>query len=681
MTWLTATRLMATRRRRLAFLVTLVVLVAGAVPPLAIEAAARCLPYPAGQESLPPPSLRIIDRDGAVLAVLVSARGEFHQPLAALPPLLSQAVIAVEDRRFREHYGIDWQAIATAAWGRVLGVGLPRGASTITMQVERLRAAQADAPRPRTLATKLLEAVRARQIELSSNKEAILREWLDRAPFGANLVGAEAASQQWFGCSAADLTLAQAALLAGLPQRPEGLRPDRHPEAARTRRNTVLALMRSQGLADAAACTLAMAEPVVLAPERSRVRGLRGVVEADIAERRADGAVLTTIDPLLQAAATAALERAVPPGLAGALVVAERDGRIVAASSIGGDPWCDLTSSRRSPGSALKPFIYRVAFADGVCGPGSLIGDRPAAWTGWSPANLDHAWRGVQTAADALAESRNLPALEVLRRIGCDRAGSALASLGIADAPAAARRAGLSLAIGGIEVSPRELAGAYAGLLRAATDGEVAASDVLACLSLRERTAALSDVAAQLGVAWKTGTSSGQRDAWCCAVGSGRVAVLWLGVTAGPGDRQLIGVEAAAPACLDLLAAIDPQPTRWPHALAVGGAPVVAPAPLVITSPVEGSEFVGTPEGGSTRIHLTCGGQRGAVWWFDGELCLGRAEADGSLWWIPAPGSHHVRAVDQQGRSAGVAFRVASSERVEGRFSVGAGAPQGDDHG
>ncbi len=647
-------RWMAKRWRR----ICVVALLLPVLPPATIELAARLLPYPTQQAALPPPSRRVLDHAGGLLAVLASPRGEFHQPLAATPALLAAAVVAVEDRRFHQHGGIDWPGIAGALWQRAGSSGIRRGASTITMQVERLRAGQADAPRRRNLATKLIEAVRARQIELRTGKDAILREWLDRAPFGSNLTGAEAASRHWFGVAAADLSLAQAALLAGLPQRPEALRPDRHAEAARARRDLVLALMRQQGVIDEDACRQAQAEPVVIAAPARRIPGLRDVATADITARRADGMVLTTIDAALQAASSAALERLRPADLAGTLIITDLDGRVLAAAAGGGDPWCDLAAARRSPGSALKPFIYRAAFADGVCGPGSPIGDVANGWAGWRPENIDYAWRGVQSAGEALAESRNLPALELLRRIGSTRAGAELASLGIADAPAAARRAGLALVVGGIDVSPRELAIAYAGLARAAADGEPAAGDVLACLSVRERTAALSGPAAGLGIAWKTGTSSGQRDAWCCAVGASRVAVLWLGVVRGAGDARLTGATAAAPACLDLLAAIDPLPSAWTRPVPNGGPPIAAPAPLCITAPSDGVEVLGSPDGSPARLRLECSGQRGAVWWFSGTECIGQADSDGGLWWAPPPGRHRLRAVDSAGRSAGASLAV-----------------------
>ena len=630
-----------------------------------IEGAARWLPYPADHRALPPPARTALDRHGAVLAEIASVRGEWRRPLqpSAVSPWLTQAVVAVEDRRFRAHAGIDWQGVAAAVVSNLTPIGVRRGGSTITMQVERLRAGQADAARPRTLITKLIESVRARQIERESSKDAILHEWLERAPFGANLVGAGAASRHWFGVDGRDLSLAQAALLAGLPQNPERLRPDRHPGRALARRDLVLALMRQQGRIDAATCAAAQAEPLGLRiPAPSAVAITLDPIPAGLAELR------TTRDAALQVAAEAALERACSaPGvvrLAGALVVVDwPSGELRAAASVGAG-WNDLSRSKRSPGSALKPFIYAAAFADGLCQPGSLLDDAAQGWSGWKPMNIDHAWRGRMTAAEALAASRNLPALDLLRRTGVGRCGDYLQSCGIPGAGAAAQRAGLALAVGGIEVSPRDLARAYAHLARTATQSDaqaregVAARGVLAALAGADRTAALDPAAAKAGLAWKTGTSSGQRDAWCAAVGSRLVAVLWLGTVSGPGAPTLSGLDAAAPECLALLAGLDPGPAFWPQAILVADPLPAAPIRLAITSPAAGAEILGGAEGGPARIRLTCTGAQGRVWWFAGEQCLGPGDDAGCRWWQPAPGRHQVRAVDAGGRSAAVVIRA-----------------------
>ncbi len=634
-----------------------------------IEGAARCLPYPAEQRALPPPARTALDRHGAVLAEIASVRGEWRRPLepAAVHLRLTQAVVAVEDRRFRAHAGVDWQGVAAAVVSNLTPIGLRRGGSTITMQVERLRAAQADAARPRTLWTKLVESVRARQIERESSKDAILHEWLERAPFGANLVGAGAASRHWFGVDCRDLSLAQAALLAGLPQNPERLRPDRHPGRALARRDLVLALMRQQGCIDAATCAAAQAEPLGLRiPVPSWVVITLDPIPAGLAEMR------TTRDAAMQVAAEAALERACSaPGvvrLAGALVVVDwTSGELRAAASVGAG-WNDLSRSKRSPGSALKPFIYAAAFADGLCQPGSLLDDAALGWSGWKPMNIDHAWRGRMTAAEALAASRNLPALDLLRRTGVGRCGEYLESSGIPGAGAAAERAGLALAVGGIEVSPRDLARAYSHLARSAafananTDAQgrdgVAARGVLAALAVADRTAAIDPAAAKAGIAWKTGTSSGQRDAWCAAVGGRLAAVLWLGTVSGPGAPTLSGLDATAPECLALLAGLDPGPAIWQQEIRVADPLPPAPVRLAITSPAAGAEILGEVEGGPARIRLTCTGAQGRVWWFAGEQCLGPGDDTGSRWWQPAPGRHQVRAVDAGGRSAAVVIRA-----------------------
>jgi penicillin-binding protein 1C len=634
------------------------------LPVAGIELVSRCAAYPAGQLGMPPPSVTVVDRHGAVLGRQVSARGDWCVPVAAdaFSPWLGAAVEAVEDRRFRSHGGIDWLGIGGALLGNTLHLRTVRGGSTITMQVERLRAAQADRPRPRSLATKLVEAVRARQIERSTDKDAILAEWLNRAPFGANLVGAEAAARHWFGVPAAQLTLAQAALLAGLPQRPERLRPDRHPQAARDRRDTVLALMRNQGRISADACAEAMAEPITLAMHsRSDVLACP-VIAADRAAATGDPAIVTTTrDAGIEAAATAALDaalaRAGSDGVVGAVVVVDRaSGATRAVAGRGGPPGSDPSRARRSPGSALKPFIYAAAFADGLCRPGSLLDDRPRAWTAWTPANIDGGYRGRMTAAEALAESRNLPAMDLLGRVSVTRVGDDLEALGIPGAAGAARRAGLALAVGGIEVTPRQLAAAYAALARRAATSPAAAS-VLAALADPARTAAISPAGAAAGLAWKTGTSTGNRDAWCCAVGGSLVAVVWVGVDAGAGPPGMLGAEVAAPACLDLLAGIDPAPTDWSRPPVAGHDPLrAAPPRLVITSPGDGAEIIA--DGGPPRVRLACAGGQGEVWWFNGATCLGRSGPDGGLWWTPPTGRHTLRAVDDGGGSTGIAIVV-----------------------
>lgn len=663
------------------------VLVVGALvgPPLVVEGAAWLLAYPDERPSTPPPSTMVLARDGQVLASFTAEDGRWYLPVASGQHgrWLPLAVEAVEDARFRSHGGVDWLAAYAAIGQNLLAGRVVRGSSTITMQVERLRH-----PRPRTFTAKVVEAVRARQIERTQDKDAILREWLERASFGGNVVGAGAAAWRWFGVPPTSLSLAQAALIAGLPQNPERLRPDRHPERARERRDHVLRRLHAVGAIDAGQLTRALVEPVVLAARPVVSGGDLGAapVLADLAKHRS-GVLTTTLDPVLQRSAAALvgerLEHLAGSGIdaAGVAVLDVQDGGWLALVSLGGQPWIDHTTVARSSGSALKPFIYAGAFARGIATPSSLLADDPAAWRGWTPANFDRTWRGRCSAAEALRDSRNLSAMHLLEAVGVARAAGIMEALGLERLASQGARSGLTLAIGGAEVDARGVATAYAGLVRggrrvlprllvdpaapatpSADGGEIlpplACRQVLACLVDRERTRVLCPSAVALEPAWKTGTSSGQRDAWCVALTPRRCVVVWFGVTRGPGSPALVGAELAAPVALAVLAACDPGGATWPP-VDMGSATAVATsvmsAPLVITSPMAGSELLRLDGSTKQRLALTCGGGGGAYrWWFVDGAPLVRVTAGEPAWWTPTAGRHALRVVDQQGQAAQV---------------------------
>ena len=648
-------------------------------PPLAFEGAARLLPYPVAGQVRVQPSTMVLDRAGRPLAAFTAADGRWCLPVPAGDHgrWLPLAVEAVEDARFRSHGGVDWLAVAgalaqDAAAGRVV-----RGASTITMQVQRLRQ-----PSLRSFRAKLVEALRARQIELRQDKDSILVEWLERASFGGNVVGAGAAAWRWFGIPPASLSLSQAALLAGLPQNPERLRPDRHGDRACERRNHVLRRMHIVGAIDAQQLAQALAEPLVLA-----ARDLPLAEELSAAPVLADlavshsGVLATTLDlPTQRSAAT--LLRTHLTSLAGSgvdagavAVLGLDDGGWQALVSSGGPGWLDLTTAERSSGSTLKPFIYAGAFARGVVTPASQVEDDPAGWRGWSPVNYDRAWRGRCSAAEALRDSRNLPAVRLLEQQGLARCAGIMEGFGLAGLATQAERSGLALAIGGAEVDVRHLATAFAGLatgrrvlphLLIGKDSEAGAEvlapsaclQALRCLVDRERTMAVCPAAAALEPAWKTGTSSGHRDAWCVALTPRRCVVVWLGTTKGPGSPALVGAEVAAPLALSLLAACDPGGDPWPSVEMGAATPVrtaVLVSPLVITHPPTGIEVLHDPDAGASprRLSLECrGGGTGQRWWFVDGAPLITVAAGYTAWWTPTAGSHDLRVVDEQGHSA-----------------------------
>ncbi|MDB5301684.1 MAG: Penicillin-binding protein, partial [Phycisphaerales bacterium] len=686
-------------------------------------------PYPPGIGQPAQAATFLEDRDGVPLAALVAADGQWRIRLkdSDVSPHLLNAIVAVEDGRFYAHHGVDWKSAGMAAWEDVRGLRVRRGASTITMQLQRLRE-----PRPRTFFNKFEQAVRAAQIEKESGKREILVEYVNRAPFGGNLVGAGAASWRYFGRPCAQLSLGEAALLAGIPQSPNRLRPDRFPQAALARRNHVLDRMLAMGMIDTRQHDEACGEPIVVAwhrlpQDRTNAAAADGALPAlvRVGGDRAGTTVRTTIDAGVQhqvaQAAAEQLRRLESSGVSAAAVVVldTQSAQCLAALSLGRDAEAvDLTRRPRSTGSALKPFIYAEAFEAGVCSPGAVLEDSPTAWAGYMPADYDREFRGSMTAAEALAQSRNIPAMLVLAKVGVEPATGTMEAAGLRTLARSPGRYGLSLAIGGAEAAPMELAQAYAMLARGGTTREVTMilpqrSDLTLTLSRRtgrgdqadcapssrtdttsrclsatacwqtlgaisgaERTADVCPEAVRFHVAWKTGTSSGHRDAWCAAVTRRHTVVVWLGNASGQGSPALVGAEAAAPLVLRLIASLGaggPDLEPWPvvpepaqlsskRATDKNARPFVG-GTLTLVSPVSGQQFLidsaAPPD--RQRVLLKAmlktdrpgtGGDSRTLWWFVDNQPVGVADPAAQLWWPPTPGAHEVRVIDAQGHAA-----------------------------
>jgi penicillin-binding protein 1C len=663
-----------------------VLLVAG------FQAAVVFWAYPDSVEHAPRPATFIYDRHGVALAAFAAADGHWRVPLKheEISPHLINAVVAVEDGRFHGHGGVDWRAAAAAGWQNAKAFGVKRGASTITMQLHRLRE-----PVPRTLMGKLEQSVRAAQIEKRLTKRQILTEYLNRAPFGGNLVGAGAASWRYFDKSCLSLSLGEAALLAGLPQNPNRLRPDRFPERAEARRRHVLDRMLALGMITAEQHLAAAGEPVAawwrpLPQSGARSEPSPGPM-LTIARFHA-GRVESTLDAGVQEQASQAarqqLESLAASGVSAVAVVVldTASAEVRAAVSVcPGNPMLDLTRRPRSTGSALKPFIYAAAFEAGITTPQGVVGDSPAAWPGYAPDNYDGTFRGQMRAADALAESRNIPALALLAKVGPERAAGLMGAAGLETLYGSPQRYGLSLAVGGAEATPLELAQAYAtlargGVVRRASyvvrqgdSGtpprwmpERACWQTLSCLSDPARTAGVCVEAASPHIAWKTGTSSGHRDAWCAAVTRRFTVVVWMGNADGAGSRSLVGVDVAAPLALRLIASLDPSGEAWQEReLSDRGSAEIAlrrPA-LRVVSPADGVELVldGERAAEAQRVPLRAVSaglsERERLWWFvDGQPVTG--EGGAQPWWQPTPGRHEVRVTDSDGRSAWARVRV-----------------------
>ena len=667
---------------------------------LAFCSAVRWWPYPVGLDKAPAPGTWIEDRNGRPLAAFVAENDQWHLPLKPdqFSPHLLKAIVAVEDHRFFHHCGVDWSAIGAACWQNLTALRVRRGASTVTMQVQRLRD-----PRPRTLATKVVEAVRACQLEQRHGKQALLGEYLNRAPFGGNLVGAGAASWRYFGRACRDLSLGQAALLAGLPQNPHRFRPDQSPQRTLARRNHVLNRMLACGMITPTQHDHAQNEPLdaVWRPlPQTCVAGALPTL-AWLAERNPGRTTTATLDAAIQRqvamAAVEQLKQLAASGVSAAAVVVldTPTAECLAAASLSHDAAdVDLTRRARSTGSVLKPFIYAAAFEAGICTAKTVLRDSPAAWPGYVPANYDHQFRGELTAAEALAESRNIPAMILLANVGVSRAIGAMEAVGLRTLARSPQRYGVSLAIGGAEATPQEVAEAYATLARGGIHAPVrfvrscddcgisdlksqipnssACWQTLHALNASERTAAICPEAADLRVAWKTGTSSGHRDAWCAAVTPRRTVVVWLGNATGQASESLVGAEAAAPLTLRLIASLDHGGESWPAVdvpatpltLAQNNHRVRPPSQqLTLVSPADRQEIVFSADEpvGRQQVSFKAAGRRAEkcpLWWFvDGQPIAVASLAD-QVWWSPTPGTHEVRVASADGQAAMARIRV-----------------------
>jgi penicillin-binding protein 1A len=429
---------------------------------------------------------RVFDRSGASLGRLSYVR-RINVPLSKVPRHVRAAFIAAEDRRFYYHSGVDWRSAGRALARNFAALEVREGFSTITMQVVR-SAFLAHLGPDRTLGRKLIEIELARRLERALTKQQILELYLNLIYLGNGTWGVEAASRDLFGRSVSQLTVGEAALLAGLARGPSLYAPRRHRDAARGRRGVVLAQMQREGYLGPDAVARAAREPLRLAatgwkPRRSRSQALdavRKVVDSILGDdlaRAGDITVHTTLDARAQAAAeravgdrAAAIERgrpAPPEGreLQGALVAMDpRTGEIRAL--VGGRRFVQrgfnrALGARRQPGSAFKPFVYAAAMAEGYT-PATLVDDSPVEVVDgdrvWRPVNFDGEYAGVVTLRRALATSANAAAVRLSRAVGERRV------------VALARRAGLrgdlravpSLALGAVEVTPLELTAAYA---------------------------------------------------------------------------------------------------------------------------------------------------------------------------------------------------------------------------
>ncbi len=639
--------------------------------------------------------VEVLDRDGQLLRAFTVADGRWR--LAVAPDGVDRDYLALlvdyEDKRFRDHPGVDLRAVARAAlqalrYGRVVS-----GGSTLTMQVARLLEESGTGK----VSGKLRQMRVALALERRLTKDQILQLYLHLAPYGGNLEGVRAAALSYFGKEPRRLTLAEAALLVAIPQSPEARRPDRSPARASDARDRVLARALGDGLATADQIAAARTEPVpgvrrpfpVLAPHLAdRARATPG----------AGREIRLTIGRELQSG----LESLAAEVVAGrgdrlqiAILVADHaTGEILA--SVGSafyradrrQGFVDMTQALRSPGSTLKPLVYGLAFDEGLAHPETLIEDRPRSFGGYAPQNFDRQFRGTVRVREALQMSLNLPVVALTEAIGPEKLLSAMEAAGVR-AKLPGGKPGLAIALGGVGVTLQDLVQLYAAIARggvalpltwAASGDRAGGQRILTRASAWQVGDILAGIAPPPGMpanrlAYKTGTSYGNRDTWAIGFDGAYVAGVWMGRADGTPVPGAFGAEVAAPVLSRVFQRIAPrlapQPPAPPETLIVPNAAL--PQPLkrfrsrsaafaavqadapVVAFPPDGAEVEALPQGLMVRVR---GGAAPFTWLADGVPVAVSLAARETFLTLPGKGFVTLSVIDAGGRSARTQIRL-----------------------
>jgi penicillin-binding protein 1C len=550
--------------------------------------------FPFPVESLSRDATTVItDKDGKPLRFFLPEdnRWRFPVKLADVSPKLVEAVIVSEDRWFYIHPGVNPFAMARAFYTNIKKGRVVSGASTIPMQIARM-----SEPKSRTVFSKAVEAFRALQLKRLFSNDELLEIYLNIAPYGGNIEGVGAASYFYFGKSPRALTPGEIALITALPRSPGYYDPIRNPKISAGERNKVLRQLAAKGVFTRAEAAAGAKEPVprrrkpqpFLAPHFSEY------VYRDISDGRS---LKTTLDSSIQNIAEEVARRHIGllrnDGIDNlAIVVIENDTRELRAM-VGSADYFDKEHSgqvnfalaRRSPGSALKPFLYAMALDEGIVIPDSYLLDIPTDFSGYVAENYDSKYRGKVTLETALILSLNAPAVRMLSQVGLKDFHSLLLKGGLSTLDRPSGQYGLPLILGAGEVRLLDLANLYTTLARGGSHHSLRVSDEGAHdetetrLLSRESSYLVTEILTGLKrpdmpantwaltedvpeVAWKTGTSYGHRDAWSLGYSSKYTIGVWVGNPDGRGEKGISGSEHAAPILFDVFRGIEGDGAR-----------------------------------------------------------------------------------------------------------------------
>ncbi len=549
------------------------------------------------------PNIKIVSVDGQLVANRGMSGGE-AVGLQGMSPYIPQAVIAIEDRRFYSHFGIDPIGLARAMVTNALSGRFSQGGSTLTQQLAKNLFLKPD----RTLERKVQEVLLALWLEHKHTKDQILAMYLNRVYFGSGAYGVEAASRRYFGKGARDVSLSEAALLAGLLKAPSRLSPARDPKAAEERAQLVLAAMRDEGMISGKEYTFAMSAPATRSPSywtgsenyvadtvMEELPDLIGEVEGDII-------VDTTIDLNLQRLAEKSIRQLIDANgqkldvSQGALVSIDNSGAVRAM--VGGYDYSTsqfdrASEARRQPGSAFKPFVYMAALEAGRT-PDSVRNDAPIRIGKWKPENYGGKYYGKVTLATALAKSLNSVAAQLTMEVGTDAVAEAARRMGIQSD----LQNNVTISLGTSEVTPLELTAAYVPFanggyrppvhfVRRVTTAKgkvlyensggsaprVIKPEIVGMMNAMMTGTVEIGTARKAAFAWpsagKTGTSQNSRDAWFVGYTANLTTGVWFGNDDGHAMKKVTGGALPAQAWHEFMVAahegvpVAPLPGTW----------------------------------------------------------------------------------------------------------------------
>lgn len=560
---------------------------------------AFCLPASLFEDPL---STVINDRNQTLIAASIASDGQWRFPESdSIPKKFQKSLVYFEDEYFYYHPGVNPVSMIKALFQNISAGKIVRGGSTLTVQTIRMsRKGQS-----RTYLEKLIESIQALRLEIRMSKSEILSLYASNAPFGGNVVGLDAAAWRYYGRPAHKLSWGETTTLAVLPNAPSLIYPGKNQTLLKAKRDRLLDKLLENQEIDSITCELAKAEPLPQKPKPLPQVAPHLLTRA-INEGKSEHRILSTIDRKVQLQTSQVIDkhhrllRENQIVNAAAIVVEVESGQVI--SYIGNTKKqndydgndVDIITAERSSGSILKPFLYALMQKEGQILPNTILADVPTQFGNYSPKNFDQKYDGAVAASRALARSLNIPAVRMLRDYGIEKFAQKLKEMGLSTIDRSADHYGLSLILGGAEVTLWDLANVYSQMAYSLTNytnqgNNVSYSNIkwltssesninqpgrinpaatwLTFESLTEMDRPVegtqwNNFNSSRKIAWKTGTSFGFRDAWCVGITPQYVVAVWVGNADGEGRPGLTGARSAAPIVFDIFKFL-PGGTQW----------------------------------------------------------------------------------------------------------------------